>query len=150
MNICSAARLTSRRAFDDLRVACFSTCAGACRANRARPFAQQEGHQTPFGRLRCPLAIRGAAEHPALERRLHQVMDLVFVEGLCAQIAVSLVALERRTAERPVERVILDEAIDTQPDVVRVTRPRVISGLGYEAVAHRRMIDGPACEQKIS
>src|ERR1700760_3819886 len=68
---------------------------------------------------------------------------------MCAQIAVCPIALERRVAERPVNWMVLDEAIDTQPGMVRVARPSVVSRFGHKSVAHRRMIDDLAREQEV-
>src|ERR1700682_1030293 len=116
-------------------------------AGLSRPAARQRRH-APVRSPRRPLTVRVAAEHPALQRRLLQLVGLPLVERLLAELLVRALPLERRVAERPVQRVIGDEAVERETDVMPIARPPILLGRRRQLPAHRTHLDDAARAQE--
>ena len=55
-----------------------------------------------------------------------KLAGFAFIERLLAQFAVRALPLERRIAERPVQRMIGNQAVERQSNVVPVARPAIV------------------------
>ena len=71
------------------------------------------------------------------------------VERLLAQLPVGALSFERRIAERPVQRMVGNQAVEREADVMAVARPAVVLGRAYKPGAHRRHLDNAARQQEI-
>ncbi|SIT36710.1 hypothetical protein BN2475_90172 [Paraburkholderia ribeironis] len=115
----------------------------------ARPPARQR-RNTPVGRPRRPFPVRVAAQNPAFQRRLLKLAGFAFVERLLAQFTVRPLSLERRIAERPVQRMVGDQAVERQADVMTVARPAIVFRRADQLRAHRTHLDDAARQQEVA
>lgn len=110
----------------------------------------RERRDTAIGQHRHALPVSIVAQQPAFLGGFANGSQIALRQWLRKRLPVDALAFERRITERPVERMIGNQAIDAQSDVMRITGPAIGFRRVTQTCANRVQFNVAATYQQIA